>query len=299
MKTLVMKFGGTSVGKADAIRQSADIVLAARKDWPRVVVVVSAMSGVTDALLKGAHTAASGDAATFRTIASDLRSKHFAALEALMPPGAQGEARAEVLTFLSEFEALCHAVNVLGEASARALDAISSLGERMSIHLMAAYLQSQGSKAEPIEASDLIITDAHYQAANPIGDLTRSHTQARLNPVLDRGVIPVVTGFIGATQDGVITTLGRGGSDYSAAILAVALDAAEVWILTDVDGVMTTDPRIAKDAKTLPEITYSEIAELAYYGAKVIHPKTIRPIVDAGIGFASATHSTRPTLARG
>ena len=125
MQTLVMKFGGTSVGKAEAIRQSANIVLAAKKDWPRVVVVVSAMSGVTDALLKGAHTAAAGDAATFRSIAADLRTKHFAALEALMPPGAQGQARAEVLTYLSEFEALCHAVNVLGEASARALDTIS------------------------------------------------------------------------------------------------------------------------------------------------------------------------------
>ncbi|HZY42000.1 MAG TPA: aspartate kinase [Anaerolineae bacterium] len=285
MSTLVMKFGGTSVGNADAIRQSADIVLAARKDWSRVVVVVSAMSGVTDALLKGAHTAASGDAATFRTIASDLRTRHFTALEALMPPGAQGQARAEVLTYLSEFEALCHAVHVLGEASARALDAISSLGERMSIHLIAAHLQSLGAKADPIEASELIITDAHYQAANPIGALTRSATQARLSPLLDRGVIPVVTGFIGATPDGVITTLGRGGSDYSAAILGVALDADEVWILTDVDGVMTTDPRIVPGAQTLPELTFREISELAYYGAKVLHPKTIRPVIERGIAL--------------
>lgn len=285
MQTLVMKFGGTSVGKAEAIRQSADIVLAAKKDWPRVVVVVSAMSGVTDALLKGAHSAAAGDAATFRTIAADLRNKHFAALEALMPPGAQGQARAEVLTYLSEFEALCHAVNVLGEASARALDTISSLGERMSIHLMAAYLQSVGAKSEAVEASDLIITDAHYQSANPMSDLTRTATQARLNPLLDRDVIPVVTGFIGATQDGVITTLGRGGSDFSAAILAVALDADEVWILTDVDGVMTTDPRIVPGAQTLAELTYREISELAYYGAKVLHPKTIRPVIERGIAL--------------
>jgi len=285
MQTLVMKFGGTSVGKAEAIRQSADIVLAAKKNWPRVVVVVSAMSGVTDALLKGAHTAAAGDAATFRAIAAELRTKHFAALEALMPPGAQGQARAEVLTYLSEFEALCHAVNVLGEASARALDTISSLGERMSIHLMAAYLQSVGAKSEAVEASDLIITDAHYQAANPIGDLTRTATQARLNPLLDQGVIPVVTGFIGATPDGVVTTLGRGGSDYSAAILAVALDADEVWILTDVDGVMTTDPRIVPGAQTLAELTYREISELAYYGAKVLHPKTIRPVIERGIAL--------------
>ena len=285
MSTLVMKFGGTSVGSAIAIRQSADMVRAARQNWPHVVVVVSAMSGVTDALLKGAHTAASGDAVTFRSIVADLRAKHFAALEALMPPAAQGQARAEVLTYLSEFEALCHAVNVLGEASARALDAISSLGERMSIHLMAAYLQSCGTPAEAIEASELIVTDAHYQAANPIADLTRTATQAKLNPLLDRGVIPVVTGFIGATQDGVVTTLGRGGSDYSAALLGVALDADEVWILTDVDGVMTTDPRIVPGAQTLPELTFREISELAYYGAKVLHPKTIRPVIERGIAL--------------
>ena len=285
MGTLVMKFGGTSVGSADAIRQSADLILAARQDWPRVVVVVSAMSGVTDALLTGAHTAASGDATTFRTIAADLRTKHFTALEGLMPPGAQGQARVEVLMVLSEFEALCHAVGVLGEASARALDAISSLGERMSIHLIAAHLQALGVKAEAIEASELIITDAHYQAANPIGARTRSATQARLNPLLDQGVIPIVTGFIGATIEGVITTLGRGGSDYSAALLGVALDADEVWILTDVDGVMTTDPRIVPGAQTLPELTFREISELAYYGAKVLHPKTIRPVIERGIAL--------------
>lgn len=285
MKTLVMKFGGTSVGSADAIRQSAEIVRAAQAQWPRVVVVVSAMSGVTDALLKAAQTAAGGDADTFRSIAAELRTRHFTALETLMPPAAQSRARAEVLAYLSEFEALCHAVNVLGEASARALDAISSLGERMNIHLLTACLGLIGVQAEPIEATELIVTDDHHQSANPIVDLTRSRTQARLNSLLERGVVPVVTGFIGATEQGVVTTLGRGGSDFSAAILAVALDADEVWIWTDVDGVMTTDPRIEPKAQTLGELTFREISELAYYGAKVLHPKTIRPVVERGIAL--------------
>lgn len=285
MKTLVMKFGGTSVGNADAIRQSANIIRDAQRDWPRLIVVASAMSGVTDALLEGAHTAADGDAATFRSIAADLRTKHFTALEALMPPAAQGIARAEILTHLSEFESLCHAVHVLGEASARALDAISSLGERMSIQLIAAYLRSMNLPAEPIEATELIVTDEHYQAANPIVDLTRSCTQARLGPLLESNVIPIVTGFIGATTGGVVTTLGRGGSDFSAALLGVALEANEVWIWTDVDGVMTTDPRIAPSARTLPELTFREISELAYYGAKVLHPKTIRPVIERGIAL--------------
>ena len=129
------------------------------------------------------------------------------------------------------------------------------------------------------------MTDTHFQAANPIADLTRSKTQNRLLPLLDKGVTPVVTGFIGATLDGAITTLGRGGSDFSAAIMGVALDADEVWIWTDVNGVMTTDPRIDPAARTLPALTYREISELAYYGAKVLHPKTIRPVVERGIAL--------------
>jgi aspartate kinase len=194
-------------------------------------------------------------------------------------------ARATIEVYVNEFEALCHAVNVLGEASPRALDAIGSLGERLSIQLIAAYLKSMGIAAEPIESSELVVTDAHFQSANPIADLTRSKTQARLAPLLEKGTVPVVTGFIGATRDGAITTLGRGGSDFSAAILGVALDADEVWIWTDVNGVMTTDPRIDPAAQTLPELTYREISELAYYGAKVLHPKTIRPVVERGIAL--------------
>jgi aspartate kinase len=286
MGTLVMKFGGTSVGSGDAIRTTAEIVRAAQADWPRMVVVASAMSGVTDALLQGAHTAAGGDANTFRSIAQDLRVKHFTTLSDLVrQPEHSSVARATVEVYLSEFESLCHAVNVLGEASPRALDAISSLGERMSIRLIAAYLKSIGIMAEPVESSELVVTDAHFQAANPIADLTRSKTHSRLLPLLDRGVVPIVTGFVGATRDRAVTTLGRGGSDFSAAIMGVALDASEVWIWTDVDGVMTTDPRIDPTAQTLPELTYREISELAYYGAKVLHPKTIRPVVERGIAL--------------
>ncbi len=279
MGTLVMKFGGTSVGSADAIRSTAEIVRAAQQDWSRVVVVASAMSGVTDAVAqRRAHGGRWRCAAPSRSIAQDLRAKHFTALDDLVKlPEQASLARATVEVYVGEFESLCHAVNVLGEASPRALDAISSLGERMSIQLIAAYLKSIGIAAEPIESSELVVTDAHFQAANPIDDLTRSKTQSRLLPLLEQGVVPIVTGFIGATQDGVITTLGRGGSDFSAAIMGVALDADEVWIWTDVNGVMTTDPRIDPSAQTLPELTYREISELAYYGAKVLHPKTIRP----------------------
>ncbi|MBZ5537915.1 MAG: aspartate kinase [Acidobacteriia bacterium] len=284
-----MKFGGTSVGNADAIRHVARIVHAAQADWPQVVVVVSAMGGVTDMLLKGAHTAAEGDGETFRVLAGELRGKHYDTLnnlaKDLSSPVRWDEVRVWIASLVDEFETLCHAVYVLGEASARALDAISSLGERMSIQLVAPYLREAGIPAEPIEATELIVTDKNFQSANPISELTRSRTQARLFPLLENGIVPVVTGFIGATALGVVTTLGRGGSDFSAALLGVALDAREVWIWTDVDGVMTADPRIVAAAKTLPEITFREISELAYYGAKVLHPKTIRPVVERDIAL--------------
>lgn len=283
MKTLVMKFGGTSVGSAEAIAKGAEIVQASRKDWDQVAVIVSAMSGVTDALLKGAHSAAAGDKATFKQIAKDLRAKHEAAIDALVDASQAGALKEKITPYLEEFISLCHAVNILGEASPRAIDAISSLGERMSIHLVAAYLYKIGLEAEAIEASELILTDEVFGSANPQMDETKAQCEARLRPFMQRGGVPVITGFMGATRGGAITTLGRGGSDYSAGILGAALDADEVWIWTDVNGVMTADPRVVAGAQTLPELSFREISELAYYGAKVLHPKTIRPVVERGI----------------
>jgi aspartate kinase len=244
------------------------------------------MSGVTDRLLAGAQRAARGDAQTFRTLADELRARHRMALEGLVDPEPLAQVQEQIERHLREFQELCHAVTVLGEASPRTLDAIVSLGERMSIHLMAARLQHIGLGAAAIEASELIVTDDHFGAANPqYPDETRDRTQQRLCPMLREGATPVVTGFIGATRRGAITTLGRGGSDYSAAILGAALDADEVWIWTDVDGVMTADPRVAPDARTLPQLSFREVSELAFYGAKVLHPKTIRPVLERGIAL--------------
>jgi len=163
------------------------------------------------------------------------------------------------------------------------MDAISSLGERMNARIVAARLRQMGLRSEAVDATELIVTDRRFQQATPLMDLTRARTQARLLPLLEAGVVPVVTGFMGATEDGITTTLGRGGSDYSAAILGVTLDADEVWTWTDVDGVLTTDPRIVPDARVIPVLSYSEVAELAYFGAKILHPKTISPVVERGI----------------
>jgi bifunctional aspartokinase / homoserine dehydrogenase 1 len=285
-QTLVMKFGGTSVGSADALVGATQIIRDAKRDWSRVVVVTSAMSGVTNLLLDSASLAAQGKLVTLPMAESTLREKHFSAADALIKDETLRDAtKAEINALIQLLVDLCRAIAVLGEASPRALDTVASLGERMNVRLLAAIVNDAGIKARAIESTEFIITNAHFQNAHPDFKTTTEKACAFLNPLMDKGIIPITTGFIGATPDGVITTLGRGGSDYSAAIIGAVLPADDVWIWTDVDGVMTTDPRIVPSAQTLPEINYSEIAELAYYGAKVLHPKTIRPVVDAGIGL--------------
>src|SRR6266545_1305300 len=284
MSLLVMKFGGTSVGNAAAIAALARITGEQLKQWDHAVVVVSAMSGVTDLLLKGASTAATGDTGTYKEIAAKLREKHAATLAELNHSAEDANAtRAQVEQLLDEFELLCHSVNVLGEASPRAIDAISSLGERISVRIVAATLRDRRIPAEAIDAGEIVITTPHFGSAVPLQPQTQERTRARLLALLERGVVPVVTGFIGATESGATTTLGRGGSDYSGAIIGAALDADEVAIYTDVDGVMTTDPRLAPDARVIPVISYAEMGELAYFGAKVLHPRTIRPVVERAI----------------
>ena len=285
-QTLVMKFGGTSVGSADALIKATQIVKDARVEYPRVVVITSAMSGVTNLLLDSAALASQGKVDSLPSAESTLREKHFAAADALIKNEHLREVtKAEINVLIFSLVDLCKAIAILGEASPRAMDAVASIGERMCVRLLGAVLQDAGVNAKAIESTEFVVTNAHFQHAHPDFKATTEKTRQLLNPLMDAGIVPVTTGFIGATPEGVITTLGRGGSDYSAAVIGSVLPADDVWIWTDVDGVMTTDPRIVKDAVTLPEITYSEIAELAYYGAKVLHPKTIRPVVDAGIGL--------------
>jgi aspartate kinase len=284
MTTLAIKFGGTSVGNTEALRQAADIVLELAQGWDRLVVVVSAMSGVTDALTKGALAAESGDDRSYRAIVTDLRARHYRVVDELLP---QDGERTQLLTtvdeYLDEFDAFCRSIHVLGEVTARAMDAVTSLGERINARVLAALLRQRGITSQAVDATELIVTDDTFQNAVPLMDATRQRVAARLIPLLDDGIIPIVTGFNGATEGGVTTTLGRGGSDYSVAILGDCLDADEVWTWTDVDGVMTADPRIVPDAQVIPVLSYSEVGELAYFGAKVLHPRTIRPVIDRGI----------------
>ena len=279
----VMKFGGTSVGDASCIARTAKIIVDAAKK-ARCVAVVSAMGGVTNRLIEAAKHAQAGKAAEAAAILGELEKQHEMALAGLGPSeGARGPIRLKMNQVFAEGRRLCEGTALLRELTPRTLDAISSLGERLSAPLVAAAVRETGASSEAIEATELIVTDAFHGGAEPRMDKTREKSQARLHLVLERGTIPVVTGFIGATVAGDLTTLGRGGSDYSATILGAALDADEVIIWTDVDGVLTADPRLVQDARTIPEISYREAAELAYFGAKVLHPKTLNPVVQAAI----------------
>jgi len=278
-----MKFGGTSVGDASCIARVAQIVRDASRQGP-VVVVVSAMSGVTNRLVAASSRAEAGNREQVAELFAALRKQHEIALSALIP---QSEKRnrlaASMEDIFREGERLCEGTVLLRELTPRTLDSVSSLGERLSAPMVAGAIADLGVPSEAIEATDLVVTDSYHGGAEPLMDRTRERCEARIRPLLDRGVVPVVTGFIGATEEGVPTTLGRGGSDYSATILGAALNAGEIIIWTDVDGVLTADPRLVPDARTIPEISYREAAELAYFGAKVLHPKTLRAVVPAGI----------------
>jgi bifunctional aspartokinase / homoserine dehydrogenase 1 len=293
MTLAVLKFGGTSVGDARAIRQTAQIVRSALTQFDQVVVVTSAMGKspdprdkvkVTDTLINAARTAADGDGDFYHKAKRQLADKHFAAIDAAIDdPEDRRRIGLEIDQLLDGFETLCASVRVLGEVTPRALDAISGLGERIAARILAGALRSLGVNAEHVDATSLVITDDRFQAAAPLMDATRAKTRETLLPMLNKGVLPVVTGFIGATQKGVPTTLGRGGSDYSASIVAAALDASDVFNYTDVNGVLSTDPRIAPDARTIDVLTAQEMSEMAYYGASVLHPMTIAPLIERNI----------------
>lgn len=279
---IVMKFGGTSVGGAEQIRAVARIVVVHLDRRP--VVVVSAITKVTDLLLGTARAAGAGDRETVRANLRRLNEIHRAAIEgAIENPEIKAEVTRRVAELLARLRRSCTGIVMLGELSARSLDAVVAHGERCSSLIVAGALRDQGLAAEAVSATEVIVTDEQFAAANPLMEPTRRRAAAVLRPLVDAGVVPVVTGFIGATEAGLTTTLGRGGSDYSASIIGGALGSDEIWIWTDVTGVMSADPRIVPEARTLPRISYAEAAELSYYGAKVLHPRTIIPAVQGRI----------------
>src|SRR5947208_959336 len=272
------KFGGASLADAAAIRHAVGIVRAQRPD--ALVVVVSAMGGVTDALLDGGARAARGDASQVRAAAEALRAQHAAAARALVPAGARLEELLRLIdAAFAELEQVAGGLGVLGELTPRTTDYLAARGERLSARLFAAALDAAGCRAAYVDAAEIVQTDGTFGNASP--DLRRTERSARtvLRPLLARGVVPVVPGFLGAAPDGQVATLGRGGSDLTATLLARVLGAREVSLWKDVPGVLTADPRTVPDARVIPQLHVREAAELAFYGAKVLHPRALGPVL--------------------
>jgi aspartate kinase len=279
---LVMKFGGTSVGSAARMKVSAGLAMDAAKTRP-VAIVVSAMSKITDLLLDTMKHAEAGDRAGIDHNKAILRHRHHEALAELLPEPQREDIGLQVDALVDEFERIAGGMLMLGDRPVRSVDEAVAIGERLSALLVSEYMESQGARAAAVNAAEIVVTDAVFGNASPIMEATEVKAREKLLPMLESGMLPVVTGFNGATADGRPTTLGRGGSDFSAAILAAALNAQELWIWTDVDGIMSADPRLVPNAKVLDELSFAEAAELAYNGAKVLHPRTLAPLVEKRI----------------
>jgi bifunctional aspartokinase / homoserine dehydrogenase 1 len=279
---ITMKFGGTSVGDIERLQEVVAIVHSNRSRQP--VVVASAMSGVTDMLLSTAQLAVQRETDSVKMNIEALKIKHRQVLDALVN---QEELCNELLNrqsaLINKLATLYRGVGLLGELSLRSLDAIASFGEKLSCLQIAAILNNNGIPAQFIDAGTLIRTDAHFGEAVVDFSVTNANIRNTLLPLVREKIIPIVTGFIGSTAEGITTTLGRSGSDYTGSIVGAALRSEEIWIWTDVDGVMTADPRYVNGALVLPEISYREAAEMSYFGAKVIHPKTMQPAIEHSI----------------
>jgi bifunctional aspartokinase / homoserine dehydrogenase 1 len=283
MALIVMKFGGTSVGDAECIQRAAGIVEQQSRRGDQVVAVVSALSKVTDQIVQIMNDSREGNRNDATRGLEQLSLRHEQVLGQLFSGADLERVKAEVKASIQRLADLSSAVSLLGSATAQVMDMALPLGEQMSARVFAACLQQMGGKAEFVDSARVVVTDEKFGDASPDMDATRRRSAAVLKPMLSTGKIPVVTGYSGVTPSGQITTLGRGGSDYSGTILGAALDADEIWIWTDVDGVLTADPRVCPEAMTLPAITFSEAIELSYYGAKVIHRKAIRPAMESNI----------------
>lgn len=288
---VVMKFGGTSVEDAAAIRRLIGIVresiassgIVRNRRGARPVVVVSALARVTDQLLEAGNAAAKGRLGSALATVRDIYVRHEQLADSLVDDSAYGTLDRELRGEFRELESLLHDLDNSRQLNLKTQDHLLSFGECFSSRLVKEALCEAGIRAAHVDARACIVTDARHGQASPVWDATEFRVQEALIPLLERGQVPVLGGYIAATEDGVPTTLGRGGSDFSAAIVAAALGAARVEIWTDVDGIMTTDPKLCSDARVIRKISFDEAAELAHFGAKVLHPATLAPAMRGNI----------------
>jgi aspartate kinase len=274
---IVCKFGGTSVQDAEALTRLAQIISSRRDKHP--IVVASAMGKTTNQLLEVAQTAAKGKRQEALDLLTKIRERHLKEAQKLDIAVKEDWVSETIQAYFKEMRDLVKGLAALGELTPRIMDAVASYGERLSTAILTQLLENNGMPAHLMDARQCVITDDNFTRANPIFDLTEAAIIEQFRPVLKSGEIPVFQGFIGRTRDGITTTIGRGGSDFSASIVGAALGAEDIQIWTDVDGIMTTDPRMVKEARRIKAISFNEAAELAYFGAKVLHPATIIPAV--------------------
>jgi aspartate kinase len=285
MKKIVMKFGGTSVGTGENIRHVAELVIQCAKNDCRVAVVVSALAGVTNSLIEIACQAKKSDAKHIEAFTKELLQKHLEAIStAITSKQIQKEVNQITEKTISELEKVLTGICYVGELTPKSKDYVASFGERLSAPIVWGAIKDHKTETQCFTGKEAgIVTDSNFGEADPLMNYTTHLIRERLGPLVEKGVIPVVTGFIAANQDGIVTTLGRGGSDYTATILGVALQVDEVWIWTDVDGIMTTDPKIVPAARMLPQLSYQEAAEMAIFGAKAMHPRSLGPVIKENI----------------
>ncbi len=281
---LVMKFGGTSVGTGENIRHVADLVTKYSKE-NKVAVVVSALAGVTNSLIEVAEQAKKSDEKHIQTFNAELLKKHTAAIAAaITSKQIQKEVTEVTEKTIAGLEKVLTGISYVGELTPKSKDYVVSFGERLSAPIVWGAIKDHKAETLCFTGKEVgIVTDSNFGEADPLMNFTTHLIRERLGPLMEKGTIPVVTGFIAANQDGIVTTVGRGGSDYTATILGVALQVDEVWIWTDVDGILTTDPKIVPAARLLPQLSYQEAAEMAIFGAKAMHPRALGPVIKENI----------------
>ena len=277
---LVLKFGGTSIVSAANIRNVANLIKSLSKEH-KIIPVFSAVSGVTDDLIRMTTYIKDRNGEAANSLARKIIKTHMdLSSQCIKNPKVRKELAGKMRADLGEFEELLHGMLLIGEVTPRSSDYLLSFGERLSINLVAFALNDVGIKAAPLTGKDAgIVTDANFGEAKPLMDTTRLHVSHKIESLLQKKIMPVIGGFAGADQYGNITTFGRGGSDYTATIVASSIKADEVWLMSDVDGLMTTDPKIVKNAKLIKEVSYVEAMEMALFGAKQIHPRSLEPLV--------------------
>jgi aspartate kinase len=285
VKKIVMKFGGTSLATGENIRRVANIVADSVKQGTRVIVVVSALDGTTDDLCEAAEQAQKGNEAYFRKFKQKLLERHtVAALKAIENKRIQEETQQIIKKTIDELEKVLTGISYVGELTPKSRDYVLSFGERLSAPIVWGCLRDLKIESQWFTGKEAgIVTDADFGEASPLMNVTTHQLKERIGPLLEKQVVPVVTGYIAATQDGIVTTLGRGGSDFTATLLGAALNVNEVWIWTDVDGMMTADPKIIPSAKLLSVLSYQEATEMAIFGAKAMHPRALEPLMRENI----------------